>query len=239
MKNSDWESTVALDDPDVDQLNEYRSISKFAVLSILAGIGSLLAWLHALMWFVPIIGVLLGFLAFREIRRNDGRTGKGAATLGVSLALILGIGAVTQFLTERQLVAKHARVFAERFLELGLAGEVEHAAQLTEAYLYRMTPGTTRETYYKVQPESMKLLQRVQSDKFVQRLVKAGPDAKVTFLGLQKFEKVKHGQVCGLNYQIDDGDPFRALIVVTRDKNPESSKFTHWQVRTYSFAEES
>ena len=160
------------------------------------------------------------------------------ATAGIALALMFGVGAVTSFLAERQIVTSQAKQFADRFLELAMTGNVEHAAQLTDSYQSRMTPGITRDTFYRLQPAAMSVLQRVQANAFVKRLVKAGPDAKVTYQGIWQFERLKYGQMCGLKYKIDDGETFDAMILVTRDKNQEESKFTHWRVRTYGFTED-
>lgn len=237
MQSSDWDSSVAFES-DSDQSIEYRSVSKFAVLTVIAGLASILAWFSAVMWCVPVFAVLLGCFAFREIRQNDAYTGRGVAMLGIALALLFGIGAVTSFFAERQIVTRQAKQFASRFLELGLAGNVEHAAQLTDSYQFRMTPGLTRDAYYRIQPESMTVLQRVQADDFIKRLVKAGPDAKVTFIGVESFEKVRYGQICGLKYVVDDGEPFDAVLLVTRERNPEISKFTHWQVRSFGFTKD-
>ena len=169
------------DSSEADRLVEYRSVSKYAVLAVIAGIASIMAWFHAIMWCVPVFAILLGLLAFREIRQNDSLAGNLAATLGIALALMFGIGAITSFMAERQIITNQAKQFAGRFIELGLAGNVEHAAQLTDVSFARMTPGITRDAYYRLQPESMTLLQRVQADEFIKRLVKAGPDARVTF----------------------------------------------------------
>lgn len=237
MPSSNWDSSVAFE-PESEQTLEYRSISKYAVLAVFAGILSITAWFHAVMWCVPVFAILLGCLAYREIRLNETRTGSTVATAGIALALMFGIGAVTSFMAERKIVTSQARTFAARFIELGLDGNVEHAAQLTAGYQYRMTPGISRDAYYRLQPDSMSLLQRVKANEFVKRLVEAGPDAKVSFEGVEEYEKVRYGQVCGLKFVVDDGTPFDAVIVVTRDRNTEESRFTHWQVRTYGFSED-
>ena len=111
MQSSDWDSSVAFES-DSEQAIEYRSVSKFAVLSVFAGLASVLAWLNAVMWCVPVFAVLLGLLAFREIRQNDAVTGRAVATIGIALALLFGIGAVTSFFAERQIVTSQARQFA-------------------------------------------------------------------------------------------------------------------------------
>ncbi|MBN2024333.1 MAG: DUF4190 domain-containing protein [Pirellulales bacterium] len=65
----------------------YRAINRFAVLSVVLGA---LSWLTAVSWamvFLPIAGLLLGYLALYQIRWATGEmTGRGVAIAGMILS---------------------------------------------------------------------------------------------------------------------------------------------------------
>lgn len=70
---------------------DYVAVNITAVVCFLFGAASLLARLSNALLVIPLIGVICGFLAMRQIRRSNGtQTGQGIAIVG--LLLSLGIG---------------------------------------------------------------------------------------------------------------------------------------------------
>ena len=69
----------------------YRSLHSLAVVSCGLGVLSLLAWVDWFWLFVPVLGLLTGFLAWRTIRRSpDVYTGQPLAIVGLAGSLLLG-----------------------------------------------------------------------------------------------------------------------------------------------------
>jgi len=90
-------SAMVADVAEVD-LNEsdygrYKSLSALAVATLAVGLLSLLAFLSV--WFIvlPVVGLVLGVLAVRSIRRfPEDLTGEAVARTGMALCVLFGIG---------------------------------------------------------------------------------------------------------------------------------------------------
>jgi hypothetical protein len=74
---------------DEDQFEDYRSLSGLAVAALVVGLLSPVAFAAPPLLVVPILGVVLGLLAVRRIRReSEYYTGTALAVAGVLLALV-------------------------------------------------------------------------------------------------------------------------------------------------------
>lgn len=68
---------------------QYRALSSLAVASLVVGLFSAVAWLDWLGAAVPVVGVVLGALACRQIaRRSDELSGMGIARAGLALSAV-------------------------------------------------------------------------------------------------------------------------------------------------------
>jgi hypothetical protein len=71
---------------------QYKALCTSAVAALLVGVLSLLAFLHPWLVALPVVGVLLGIVARRTIRkRSDELTGTSLATIGLILSVIFGV----------------------------------------------------------------------------------------------------------------------------------------------------
>ena len=72
---------------------EYVAISPLAIVTVLTGVASVLAFLADVLLVVPLVAVVCGIIAWRQVRSSNGtQTGIGLAALGMLLALLLGGG---------------------------------------------------------------------------------------------------------------------------------------------------
>lgn len=69
--------------------NDYRALSGLAVVSAILGVLSLLTFLHWALVVVPVVGMLVGWMAIKRIDRTpEELTGRNVALAGLSMSLI-------------------------------------------------------------------------------------------------------------------------------------------------------
>jgi hypothetical protein len=121
----------------------YHSVSALAIVSLLVGLLSPLAFAHELWWALPIAGIALSVVAFVRIDRSEGiLVGRWAALVGLAISLVCGAGAITQATTRRLWLAYRAERMAERFVELLREGKTREAHQLWTRPVYQLAPGS-------------------------------------------------------------------------------------------------
>jgi hypothetical protein len=78
-----------------DEYDEpYRAVSSAAVVSLVFGIASILAFLDWLLLFLPSVGLVAGLMASRKIRSEPEEfSGRGLARAGMSLSLLALVAA--------------------------------------------------------------------------------------------------------------------------------------------------
>lgn len=75
---------------------DYVAVNVTAVVAVMFGLASLLAAAGYILFVIPITGIILSFIALRQIRRSNGtQTGRLIAWLGLLLAGGISIGVLT------------------------------------------------------------------------------------------------------------------------------------------------
>ena len=70
----------------------YCAVSLPAMAGLLLGLASGLAFLHPMLWLVPLLAIGVCLFALRQIDRYvPNLTGRAAARIGLSLAVIFGV----------------------------------------------------------------------------------------------------------------------------------------------------
>src|SRR4051812_42983597 len=89
--------------PQVDRdLVEYRSLSPWAVAAVLLGVLSATAVIGPLLWFIPVTAVMVSLTALWKISASQGqRLGRGAALLGLMLAIFFGLAGPARTLSRQ------------------------------------------------------------------------------------------------------------------------------------------
>ena len=83
--------SVDLEDRELtaDDYRQYRALSSLAVISLVAGVLSLLVFVDWMLAVVPLVGIAAGVLALRQIRSSpDAYTGEHLALAGTMLAAL-------------------------------------------------------------------------------------------------------------------------------------------------------
>jgi hypothetical protein len=76
----------------VDSELNYRSMSRAAVLSLAFGLFGLLAWISPMLLFLPICGVVFGFIALKNLAKfPEELVGHWPARIGLALGGVLAI----------------------------------------------------------------------------------------------------------------------------------------------------
>jgi hypothetical protein len=74
---------------------DYVAVNQTAIVSVLLGLASALAFFGYLLLIIPIVGVIFAVVAIRQINDSSGtQTGKGLALLGLGLCVLLGGAAI-------------------------------------------------------------------------------------------------------------------------------------------------
>ena len=145
--------------------DSYHSVSMLAVVALVLGLLSPLAFAHELLWAMPIVGAGLAAIAIFRIDRSDGGLiGRKAAVAGLALSLLCGLGAATHAVTRRLWLTHRARQLSDRFLDLLREGNARPAHRLNTRPQFRYAAETDPEKFYAENPEAAK-----EYDSFVNR----------------------------------------------------------------------
>lgn len=83
-------------------LPEYRAVSGWAIGGLLLGLAAVLAFIHPVLWVVPVAGAVTCLLALRQISAQaSALVGRRAALVGLAICLIVGISCPVQFFLVR------------------------------------------------------------------------------------------------------------------------------------------
>ena len=96
-------------DMEEEGLYQYRALSSGAVVALVLGLLSLLAMTDYWLVAVPIVGVIWGVVALRQIRaRPEELTGRGMAWAGLVLSVVLIPVGPAGFITRRSARCRRA-----------------------------------------------------------------------------------------------------------------------------------
>lgn len=112
--------------------SDYRAVSISAVAGLLLGLASVSAFLHPLLWLIPLLAAGVCLFALAQLRRYaPGLTGRGAAVTGLSLALVFGIAAPIHAALHRAMIDREAKRVGLLWLADVRAGKLYEAHQMT------------------------------------------------------------------------------------------------------------
>jgi hypothetical protein len=161
----------------------YHSVSVLAILALVVGLLSPLAFAHELLWALPLAGIALSVAAILRIDRSDGLLGgRAAAVMGLALSLFCGAGAITQAATRRLWLAYRAERMAERFVELLREGKSREAHQLWARPQLRLLPGSDLEELYKANSGAVKDYEGFLEREVIRDLLSLTDEAEVEHL---------------------------------------------------------
>ena len=118
----------------------YRAISSTAVLSLISGLASVFC--YADLWFLGFVAaaIILGLFSIRKIRQlPDILTGTAFARLGIGLAMLFGLTAVTRVVSQDFLINMDASQFAKHYIGVIKDESVDSALWFQQDPAYRKT----------------------------------------------------------------------------------------------------
>lgn len=113
-----------------EEIGAYRSLSSLAVLSVVFGILSFLAFAPTplFLYLFPPAAVILGFIALRRISSApEVWTGLRLAKVGIALGVICAGGSLGAKFMDSYRIGRHGRIVADRFVNKLKAGDPEGA----------------------------------------------------------------------------------------------------------------
>lgn len=111
---------------------QYVAVNSAAVLAALLGVASTMSIFSPLFLLIPLVGVILAVVAWRQIGNSNGtETGKPVAVIGLLLSVLLGGGVLGREIIDHQ----HAREDARQMEALATRlGDAIKARQYDAAY---------------------------------------------------------------------------------------------------------
>jgi hypothetical protein len=129
MPESD--SLLGINDIEGVELPDYRPFCVTAGVGLVLGILSFLAFLHPVMWFWPLVALLVNAYALFLLSRSDRLAGRNAAVWGLFLAILFGVAAPSRLGVYYWMALRDARDFGRQWLEAVLEGNVYKAHQMS------------------------------------------------------------------------------------------------------------
>jgi hypothetical protein len=232
---------------DVESLDNYRSLSVLALVTLVVGLASPLAFTAPIALAIPLLGIALALVALRRIATSEGLlAGRGLAIIGLafsiaSLLAVLSFGQATRFLLVRQ-----AEEFARGWLETVLSGDTRRAFSLTtrgaQPDLPVDQPGTAQQNPY----------DGFMDHPAIKQLLEVGPRGSVQLESTTSYDRRAHGQ-CWINqrYLVSPASgstskqvgqpartPFHVELLLQRGRLPNESQ-SRWLVVSYQDADSS
>ncbi|HEV3004933.1 MAG TPA: hypothetical protein VGX78_10755 [Pirellulales bacterium] len=113
VAHSDERESLAVE----DEFGRYRAVSALAVTGVLLGLFSILAYIHPLLWLVPLVAIIVNVVALRRIAEaSPALIGRKAALVGLALSLIFAIAVpIQRAIHRRELRAESLKIAEEWF----------------------------------------------------------------------------------------------------------------------------
>lgn len=107
-----------------DNADEYRPISTFAVLALVAGCSSILALTSQILWVFPILATVLSIAAVRDTAIGKShKVGRGIALVGLALSVGFGVQSFSVFSVNAWIDHSRARETVLQWHQAIRAGE--------------------------------------------------------------------------------------------------------------------
>jgi hypothetical protein len=213
---------------------EYRSLSPWAVISLVLGIASAVAFAAPLLLAIPILGVMAAAIAIWQISAEGSElTGRRAAVWGLALSVCFGVGAVTDRIATRWRLESEATELTMTWFDHLQHGRVEAAHQLTLVPWRRRTESDLAE-YYRSQPEARSDLEAFMAEKPIRAVLELGQRGTVSLLRTAFIATDTHGRILvGRLYELSsDSQPDKrtVLLVVARRSEDDDTKLPRWEI---------
>lgn len=117
----------------MDEIHEYRPVSRLAVAALIAGCCSGLAVFSTVCWAIPLVGIALAAAALTELNREGVQKAGGLlAVAGLALAVGFGAQAVGSAVVGRWVAGQRAQATALAWIEAVRGNRLADAVALAD-----------------------------------------------------------------------------------------------------------
>jgi len=216
-------------DESVDSdLIAYRAVSGVAIASLLLGTLSLVAVFAPTLWVVPVLGILLSWIALARVAAAGSMVvGRTAALLGLALSIASLTAVPAQLLSTRWWLVAEAQPIAEQWFEALRQGDPFQAHELSLLPTQRMQMKVPLAQYYGGRPEAKEAFKTFLSQPLTGTLLALKDGAKARLYDTEKVETGSDADMVQLVYAVtyEDGEGKKSFFVrmtLERIVNPDT-----------------
>ena len=222
--------------PDQAPLEQYRALSRAAVLALLLGFASALVLVSPLLVMVPLAAVFTAVVALRSIAAGNGQlAGRGIATAGLCLAVLLTGWGLARHFSRQATVADQAIRLADGWLGLVRDGQLAAAHQLTLAPSRRLRSTAAVADYYRTNTQAAENMHLLFENVALAPFLARGKQATFRFDSLAFQSRTGLADEVVLKYWLDGpgGQTTPAWIIVVRARE-DIHATPGWEIRRVS-----
>ena len=166
---------------------DYRPISTLAVIGLLFGAASVLAFVHPLLWLLPLLGAVASGWALARLASPDSiQIGRKAALVGLTLSLVFGAAAPLRLTILHWQLRSESRYLSKQWFEALRAGDPYRAHQLTKLASQRISGDDDLAIRY-AEPQLRHDIEEYLKEQAVQTLLSLGKYATVRYFGNRRL----------------------------------------------------
>lgn len=224
-------------------LGEYRSLSSSAVVGLILGLLSPLAFWHQVLWALPVAGTAVCAVALARIRRApDAWTGRGMAQSGLGLSLLFGAAAPAQYAFQEYRLVSTAQAAADRWFAYLRADDPANADYMGQPPSNRYAPRDNVWEFYRREPGGVAQLREFVDKPLIRTLLALGETAQARpFVTIQTFRsdvRDKATFVYAVSYRNADDELESFFVQLGLERLTQTPLVADsWQVRTYDFVD--
>lgn len=171
-----------------DEVPEYRPVSTLAVAGLLLGMSSVLAFVHPILWMLPLGGAIASGWALARLCSPEAlQIGRKAALVGLTLSLVLGAAAPVRWNMFRWQLRAESRLMSRAWFEALREGDPYGAHQLTWLKSQRVPPDDDLIARY-AEPEHRREIEEYVQEPHVRALLSLGKYATVRYFANKSLD---------------------------------------------------
>jgi len=216
-------------------VDSYRAVSPWAVLTLLFGVASALAFVHPLLALIPLLALFSAAVALRQIRHYwPTYIGRWAALLGLWLAVLVLVAVPTRWLVWHVMVEDEAIRFGDQFMQLVADGKPIEAHQLSLPNNLRLPTDDSMLEIYRSDPARIDGVRSFSADRPLRILLALGERADVRLYEVESVVTNGTSAAVSLLYAITFDDQgtrrtFFERLILLRESRPNDSR-SGWKV---------
>lgn len=122
------ERILSSPDPEI----AYRPIAAMAVVSLVLGVLSLLAFVHPILWLIPPLALVVAIRTSMQLEiASREYAGQVLAKIAILVALVAGIGSATRYFTQWAILIVQARSYSDTLIDEVLTNRIVESFYLT------------------------------------------------------------------------------------------------------------